>query len=354
MLSAAGLTGSCFLPRAVAAVFLVACVAGCSGDVSRVDTTASTRPRSGASQGGPSQTSFASVSVGAGPLSIPRPPSDIGGGAPPAEIAGPTRSPVGVAAKGHSAPLARQDRVPPPVAAKKKNNAALKVANLKRRAATAKPQPSRSRSGPKMAAVSPAAAPVAQTPPASPAAAPVAKTTSAPPAAAPVAKTTPAPPAAAPVAQTPPAPPAAAPVAKTTSAPLAADPTPTFHWPVHGKIVARYGSQSDGEKNDGIAIAVPEGTPIKSAGDGEVIYAGSGLKGFGNLVLVRHADSYVTAYGHAKELTVARGDTVKRGDIIGRSGQTGEASTPRVHFEIRKDSVPVDPMRLLKPGSASL
>jgi murein DD-endopeptidase MepM/ murein hydrolase activator NlpD len=118
--------------------------------------------------------------------------------------------------------------------------------------------------------------------------------------------------------------------------------------------VARFDAQGDGLHNSGIAIAVAENTPIRSAQDGVVIYAGSGLKSFGNLALVRHADNYVTAYGHAKELAVKRGDQVKRGDIIGRSGQTGQASTPRVHFEIRKDSVAVDPMPLLKRSSASL
>jgi murein DD-endopeptidase MepM/ murein hydrolase activator NlpD len=133
-----------------------------------------------------------------------------------------------------------------------------------------------------------------------------------------------------------------------------AEASTTFDWPVHGPIVARFGVQRDGLHNSGIAIAVAEDTPIRSAEDGVVIYAGSGLKSFGNLALVRHADNYVTAYGHAQELAVKRGDHVKRGDIIGRSGQTGQASTPRVHFEIRKDSVPVDPLPLLKRSSASL
>jgi murein DD-endopeptidase MepM/ murein hydrolase activator NlpD len=79
-----------------------------------------------------------------------------------------------------------------------------------------------------------------------------------------------------------------------------------------------------------------------------VIYAGSGLKGFGNLALVRHANNYVTVYAHAKELRVKRGDQVKRDDVIGASGQTGNVNTPQVHFEVRKDSAPVDPLRLLE------
>ena len=131
-------------------------------------------------------------------------------------------------------------------------------------------------------------------------------------------------------------------------------PAAIFDWPVHGSVVARFGAKRDGQQNSGIDIAVAEDTPIRSAADGEVIYAGDGLKWFGNLALVRHADNYVTAYAHAKELAVKRGDQVKRGDIIARSGQTGHASTPRVHFEICKDSLPVDPMPLLKRSSASL
>ena len=79
-----------------------------------------------------------------------------------------------------------------------------------------------------------------------------------------------------------------------------------------------------------------------------VIYAGSELKGFGNLVLVRHANSYVTVYAHAKELDVKRGDQIKRGDVIGASGQSGNVSSPRLYFEVRKYSEPVDPLRLLQ------
>ena len=123
-----------------------------------------------------------------------------------------------------------------------------------------------------------------------------------------------------------------------------------FQWPASGKIVARFGAQRDGDKSHGITIAIPEDTPIRCAGNGVVIYAGSSLKTFGNLVLVRHADNYVTAYAHAKALKVKRGDRVKRGDVLGTSGRTGEVSTPRLYFEIRKDSAPVDPLRLLTTG----
>jgi murein DD-endopeptidase MepM/ murein hydrolase activator NlpD len=131
------------------------------------------------------------------------------------------------------------------------------------------------------------------------------------------------------------------------------DATPIFHWPVHGKILARFGPQLDGRKSGGINIAVPEDTPIECAEDGVVLYAGSGLKGFGNLVLVRHANNYVTVYAHAKELRVKRGDQVRRADIIGRSGQTGNVSTPQVYFEVRKDSAPLDPLRVLQVSTES-
>jgi Peptidase family M23 len=131
----------------------------------------------------------------------------------------------------------------------------------------------------------------------------------------------------------------------------APDARPMFEWPVHGQVIARFGRQSDGDRNDGIAIAVPAGTPIASADDGVVIYAGDGLKKFGNLVLVRHANDYVTAYAHARELQVKRGDQIKRGDVIGTSGQTGIVNTPQLYFEIRRNSAPVDPVRLLKGRS---
>jgi len=92
---------------------------------------------------------------------------------------------------------------------------------------------------------------------------------------------------------------------------------------------------------------VPEGTPIKAAEDGVVAYAGNELKGYGNLVLIRHADNFVSAYANASEIMVKRGDTVKRGQVIARAGQTGNVSSPQLHFEIRKGSTPVDPRKYL-------
>ena len=95
---------------------------------------------------------------------------------------------------------------------------------------------------------------------------------------------------------------------------------PKFRWPVSGRVIAGFGSAANGQQNDGINIAVPEGTPIKAAEDGVVAYAGNELKGYGNLVLVRHANGYVTAYAHASEILVKRGDPVKRGQVIAKSG----------------------------------
>lgn len=123
--------------------------------------------------------------------------------------------------------------------------------------------------------------------------------------------------------------------------------SPNFRWPVRGRIIAGFGPKPTGQQNDGINLAVPEGTPIKAADDGVVAYAGNELKGYGNLVLVRHSNGYVTAYAHASELMVKRGDQIKRGQVIARSGQTGNATSPQLHFEIRKGASPIDPLPLL-------
>ena len=122
---------------------------------------------------------------------------------------------------------------------------------------------------------------------------------------------------------------------------------PTFRWPVRGRVVTGYGAKTNGKSNDGINVAVPEGTPVKAAEDGVVAYSGNELKGYGNLVLIRHSNGYVTAYAHASELMVKRGETIKRGQIIAKSGQSGEVGSPQLHFEIRKGSSPVDPLQFL-------
>lgn len=113
-----------------------------------------------------------------------------------------------------------------------------------------------------------------------------------------------------------------------------------FRWPARGRVISGYSGKGG---NEGINIAVPEGTPVKAAEGGTVAYAGSELKGYGNLVLIRHPNGYVSAYAHNGELKVKRGDTVKRGQVVASSGQSGNVSSPQLHFELRKGSAPVDP-----------
>ena len=119
---------------------------------------------------------------------------------------------------------------------------------------------------------------------------------------------------------------------------------------MRGRVISSFGPIPNGQQNDGINLSVPEGTAVRAAEDGTVAYAGNELKGYGNLVLVRHSNGYVTAYAHASELMVKRGDTVRRGQVIAKSGATGSVTAPQLHFEIRKGSSPVDPMKYL-PGA---
>jgi murein DD-endopeptidase MepM/ murein hydrolase activator NlpD len=122
---------------------------------------------------------------------------------------------------------------------------------------------------------------------------------------------------------------------------------PGFRWPVRGRVIGAFGPKPNGVQNDGINLAVPEGTPIKAAEDGVVAYAGNELKGYGNLVLVRHSNGFVTAYAHASDILVKRGEAVKRGQVIAHAGQTGNVTSPQLHFEIRKGPTPVDPAQYL-------
>lgn len=121
-----------------------------------------------------------------------------------------------------------------------------------------------------------------------------------------------------------------------------------LRWPARGQIMNDFGSTDNGTRNDGIDISMPKGTPVKAAENGVVIYAGSGLKEYGNTVLVRHDDGLVTVYGHASELIVKRGDNVSRGQVVAMSGMSGQANRPKLHFEIRKDAKPVDPLSYLE------
>jgi murein DD-endopeptidase MepM/ murein hydrolase activator NlpD len=129
--------------------------------------------------------------------------------------------------------------------------------------------------------------------------------------------------------------------------PAAAAGMPSFRWPLRGRVTTNFGAKTAGGASDGIDLAAPEGTAVRAADDGVVAYAGNELKGYGNLVLIRHANGFVTAYANASEIGVKRNDQVHRGQVIAKSGQTGSASTPQLHFEIRKNSAPVDPMQYL-------
>lgn len=122
---------------------------------------------------------------------------------------------------------------------------------------------------------------------------------------------------------------------------------PSFVWPVSGEIISNFGGPANGERNDGINIATPMGAPIHAAASGTITYSGNELKDYGNLVLIRHEDGYVTAYAHADRLIVSRGDVVSRGQVIGYAGRTGDVSAPQLHFEIRHDTQPVNPKPLL-------
>ncbi|WP_242186506.1 M23 family metallopeptidase [Sphingomonas sp. CARO-RG-8B-R24-01] len=123
--------------------------------------------------------------------------------------------------------------------------------------------------------------------------------------------------------------------------------TSGFDWPVHGRIVVRFGPGVRGERYNGVKIAVPLGTPVLAAADGVVAYAGSGIPQLGGVIIVRHGDGWATVYGHASKLLVQRGQAVRRGQTIAVSGDTGGAARPEVHFEMRKGRTPIDPQRQL-------
>jgi murein DD-endopeptidase MepM/ murein hydrolase activator NlpD len=126
-----------------------------------------------------------------------------------------------------------------------------------------------------------------------------------------------------------------------------------FIWPVQGRVIESFGRGSNGERNDGINIAAEEGAPIRAAGAGTVTYVGNELKGYGNLVLIKHNNGYITAYAHAQSFRVARGDIVEKGQIIGTAGSTGDVDRPQLHFEIRRGVQPIDPARFLVADRAS-
>jgi murein DD-endopeptidase MepM/ murein hydrolase activator NlpD len=123
---------------------------------------------------------------------------------------------------------------------------------------------------------------------------------------------------------------------------------PSFVWPLRGDLIADFGAVTNGRHNDGIDIATPVGTDIHAADDGVVVYASDDIKGYGNLVLLRHSGGFVTAYAHTDKILVKLNDVVHRGQVIAKSGRTGDV--PLLHFEIRKGSTPVDPTPFLPRG----
>jgi murein DD-endopeptidase MepM/ murein hydrolase activator NlpD len=122
----------------------------------------------------------------------------------------------------------------------------------------------------------------------------------------------------------------------------------SLRWPAQGKVVTGFRADDNGKPNDGIDIAMPAGTAVKAAEGGTVIYAGNGLAEFGNTVLIRHDNGLVTVYGHADKINVKRDQKVSKGDVIALSGASGKTKSPKLHFEVRKNSVPVDPAKYLQ------
>jgi murein DD-endopeptidase MepM/ murein hydrolase activator NlpD len=117
-------------------------------------------------------------------------------------------------------------------------------------------------------------------------------------------------------------------------------------WPVDGPLSSPFGWR-EGRTHEGIDLAVAEDTPVRAACDGVVAYAGNGLRGYGNVVIVQHAGALATVYAHNHALEVRQGDLVTRGQIIAQSGQTGHVTAPHLHFEVRKDSIARDPLGYL-------
>ncbi len=120
-----------------------------------------------------------------------------------------------------------------------------------------------------------------------------------------------------------------------------------FMRPVDGKTISGYGPKADGLHNDGINIKAPRGTAVRAAENGVVAYTGGEMQGYGNLVLIRHGDRYMTAYAHMDKMLVKKGDVVKVGQSIGTVGSTGQVDSPQLHFEVRKGTQPVNPDKYL-------
>ncbi|MDX1485348.1 MAG: M23 family metallopeptidase [Alphaproteobacteria bacterium] len=121
----------------------------------------------------------------------------------------------------------------------------------------------------------------------------------------------------------------------------------TFAWPLRGRLISGYGAKGGGLYNDGINIAAREGAPVRATESGIVAYAGNELRGYGNLLLIKHAGGWVSAYAHTRAILVSKGETVRRGQTIAQVGRSGAVSRPQLHFELRRGPNAVDPMRYL-------
>lgn len=136
---------------------------------------------------------------------------------------------------------------------------------------------------------------------------------------------------------------AAAPAQQPTASPTPSTTSDKFRWPISGRVITDFAAS----RGTGINIEAPEGSSVRAAENGEVIYVGNAVEGYGNLVLIKHSNGYVSAYAHLNTIGVVKGDAVSRGDAIGTVGMTGSVSRPQLHFELRKGATPVDPMPLL-------
>ncbi len=137
------------------------------------------------------------------------------------------------------------------------------------------------------------------------------------------------------------------PTPQPTPLPAVTGNAPAFRWPLPGRIISGFGAKPGGRFNDGVNLKANAGEAVRAAGDGVVAYAGDAIPGFGNLVLIKHAGDWVSAYAHNEALLVQRGVRVKAGEVIARAGQTGAVPEPQLHFELRKGRTPQDPARII-------
>jgi lipoprotein NlpD len=140
---------------------------------------------------------------------------------------------------------------------------------------------------------------------------------------------------------------ASGPAATAVPPPAAVTPAPlVWAWPLTGKIIAKFDENVEGSPSKGIDVAAKEGDPVRAAADGVVFYVGSALRGYGNLVILKHSGDLTSVYAHNRKILVSKDQAVKRGEVVAEAGKTG-TSTPRLHFEIRRDGRPLDPQQFL-------